>query len=75
MLDHGFEVDSNTRCIARTVKERQCSMQALKGIDRCALHAGLATAKANPGFGDPKVLEAYRRSAGRRASQPGRPRG
>ena len=60
-MDHGYETDNTKRCTARTKKERQCSLDSLKGIDYCALHAGLARAKGKPGYGDPKALDAYRR--------------
>jgi len=60
-MDHGYEVEKNKRCRSNTKKERQCTLPAVLGIDLCALHAGLARAKGKPGFGDPKVLEAYKR--------------
>jgi hypothetical protein len=72
-LDHGYETEEHTRCKARTKKERQCSLNALKGIDLCALHAGLAKAKGKPGYGDPRLLEAYKRGpAPRTPVAPGR---
>lgn len=60
-MDHGYETDLNTHCKARTKKERQCSMFALKGIDLCALHSGLAKAKGKPGYGDARALELFKR--------------
>ncbi|HLF09346.1 MAG TPA: hypothetical protein VI789_08405 [Dehalococcoidia bacterium] len=60
-MDHGYPVDNNKRCKSRTKKERQCALQAIAGIDFCALHAGLALARGKPGYGDPKALEAYKR--------------
>ena len=65
-MDHGFKVDENRRCSARTKKERQCARPALASIELCALHSGLAKAKGKPGFGDPRALEAYKRSLVRR---------
>jgi hypothetical protein len=61
-MDHGYDVDINKRCRAVTKKERQCALFALSGIDLCALHAGLATARGKPGYGDPRALEAYKRA-------------
>ena len=61
-MDHGYAVDENRRCAARTKKELQCQLPPLVGIKFCALHAGLAKAKLAPGFGDAKALEAYKRS-------------
>ena len=66
-MDHGFETDENKRCVASTQKQRQCSLPPIRGIDRCALHAGLAKAKDKIGHGDPRALEAYRRSTEKRA--------
>jgi hypothetical protein len=60
-LDHGFEVDPNKRCRATTKKQRQCSLFAVRGIELCALHAGLARAARKPGYGDTRALEAYKR--------------
>jgi hypothetical protein len=61
-MDHGYETNEQMRCVANTQKLRQCSLPPLRGIDRCALHAGLARAKSKLGYGDPKALEAYKRS-------------
>jgi hypothetical protein len=60
-MDHGYEVDPDKRCRATTKKERQCSLPAVRGIDLCALHAGLAKATRKPGYGDPRALDAYKR--------------
>jgi hypothetical protein len=73
-MDHGYEVDENKRCTAITQKQRQCSLPPSRGIERCALHAGLAKPRASAGHGDPKALEAYRRSLVSRERQPVRPR-
>ena len=64
-MDHGYEIDVNKRCRARTMKERQCTLPALAGIDLCALHAGLAKARGKPGYGDPRALDAYKRETAR----------
>jgi len=73
-MDHGFAVEVDKRCKAKTQKDRQCSLPAIKGIDLCALHSGLATAKDKPGYGDPRALEAYKRSlvTPKPAAQPAR---
>ena len=71
-MDHGFAVEVDKRCKAKTQKDRQCSLPAIKGIDLCALHSGLATAKDKPGYGDPKALEAYKRSLVKTAAQAAR---
>ena len=60
-MDHGYQVDPNKRCRATTKKERQCSLQAIMGIELCALHAGLAKSTRKPGYGDPRALDAYMR--------------
>ena len=60
-MDHGYAVDEDKRCSATSQKARPCANQALTGIDRCALHAGLARAKGAPGYGDPRALEEYKR--------------
>jgi hypothetical protein len=73
-MDHGYEVDEDRRCIARTQKQRQCSMPPIRGIDLCALHAGLAKARGSAGYGDPKALDAYKRSVAARGSRPLRER-
>jgi hypothetical protein len=65
-MDHGYEVDTDKRCAARTKKETQCRMPPLRGITLCALHSGLARAKGKPGYGDPRALDAYKRSRGSR---------
>jgi hypothetical protein len=62
-MDHGYETDEHKRCVANTQKQRQCTLPPLRGIDRCALHAGLAMAKNKVGYGDPKALAAYKRSS------------
>lgn len=73
-MDHGYETDDNKRCIATTQKQRQCSLPPIRGIDRCALHAGLAKPNGSAAHGDPRSLEAYKRSLNVRARQPARPR-
>ena len=73
-MDHGYEVNQDKRCTARTQKLRQCTMPPLKGIERCALHAGLARPKGAAGYGDPRALDAYKRSLAAKASQPLRER-
>jgi hypothetical protein len=60
-MDHGYEVDPDKRCRATTKKDRQCSLPAVRGIDLCALHAGLAKATSKRGYGDPRALDAYKR--------------
>lgn len=62
-MDHGYDTDTSKRCVAKTQKQRQCTLPPLRGIERCALHAGLAKARNKAGYGDPRALEAYRRSA------------
>ncbi len=69
-MDHGYAVDENRRCTAKTQKLKQCSMPALRGIELCALHAGLAKPRTDAAYGDPKALETYRRSLAARASRP-----
>lgn len=71
-MDHGYEVNEDRRCAARTQKQRQCSLPPLRGIDLCALHAGLARPRGSAGYGDPKALEAYKRAQAARASTGGR---
>jgi len=67
-MDHGYAVDEHKRCTATSQKARPCANQALAGIDRCALHAGLARPNGAPGYGDPRALEEYkRRVAGSRS--------
>jgi hypothetical protein len=73
-MDHGYEVDENKRCTATTQKQRQCSLPPLRGIERCALHAGLAKPNGSPEHGDPTALEAYKRSLNSRERQPARSR-
>lgn len=68
-MDHGYKVDANKKCTAKTQKERQCSMPALLTIDKCALHAGLARANTDPHQGDPKALENYKRAVERQAAR------
>ncbi|MPZ48061.1 MAG: hypothetical protein GEU75_01905 [Dehalococcoidia bacterium] len=60
-MDHGYEVDANKRCRATTKKDRPCALNALAGIDLCALHSGLAKPAGKPGYGDEKALAAYKR--------------
>lgn len=67
-MDHGYEVNEDKRCTARTQKQRQCSLPPLRGIELCALHAGLARPRNAPDYGDPKALEAYKRSLVARSS-------
>jgi hypothetical protein len=67
-MDHCYETDEHKRCVASTQKQRQCSLPPLRGIDRCALHAGLAIAKNKAGYGDPKALAAYKRSSEKTAT-------
>ncbi len=74
-LDHGYAVEADKRCSATTKKQRQCSMPALVGLSKCALHAGLARPKRDPKCGDPQALEAYKRALvqtapGRNAGRP-----
>jgi len=73
-MDHGYQVDQDKRCTAKTQKLRQCSLPPLRGIDLCALHAGLAKARGSAGYGDPKALDAYKRSLAAKASRPLRER-
>lgn len=61
-MDHGYEVDSDKRCTATTKKDRQCQLPPIRGISLCALHSGLARTRLNPRYGDPKALDAFRRS-------------
>jgi hypothetical protein len=60
-MDHGYAVDENRRCAARTKKELQCQLPPLVGIKLCALHSGLAKPKLSRDFGDAKALETYKR--------------
>jgi hypothetical protein len=60
-MDHGYAVNEDKRCAATSQKARPCANQALTGIDRCALHAGLAKPRGAPGYGDPRALEDYKR--------------
>ena len=73
-MDHGYEVNEDKRCTARTQKQRQCTMPPLRGIDLCALHAGLARPRGDAGYGDPKALETYKRALAAKASRPVRER-
>jgi len=68
-MDHGYEVDQDKRCTAKTQKQRQCTLPPLRGIELCALHAGLARPRSDSAYGDPKVLDAYRRSLAGRDSR------
>ena len=36
-------------------------LEVLKGIDLCALHSGLARARGKPDYGNPKLLEDFKR--------------
>ena len=72
-MDHGYETDTNKRCIANTQKLRQCTLPPLHGIERCALHSGLAKAKGKAGYGDPRALELYRRGIEKRGQNTKRP--
>jgi hypothetical protein len=74
MMDHGYEVNEDKRCEAMTKKERRCSMPPISGIERCALHAGLARPRGHAAYGDPKALEQYKRKLGAEATN-GRGRG
>lgn len=74
-LDHGYAVQADKRCAATTKKQRQCTLPALVGLTKCALHSGLARPKRDPMRGNPQVLEAYKRAlvqptAGRGAGRP-----
>jgi hypothetical protein len=73
-VDHGYEVNDDKRCTARTQKQRQCTLPPVRGIDMCALHAGLARPRGSVGYGDPKALDAYKRKAALKSSQPMRER-
>jgi hypothetical protein len=59
--DHGYQIDEGKRCSATTKKQRQCSMHALVGSPKCALHSGLARPKRHAAHGSPQALEAYKR--------------
>ncbi len=61
-LDHGYAVDADKRCTATTKKQRQCSLPALVGLSKCALHSGLARPKRDSRHGNPQALDAYRRA-------------
>ena len=65
ITDHGYGINENMRCAARTKKEQQCQLPAIAGIILCALHSGLARARRNPEFGDPRALEAFKRAHAR----------
>ncbi len=73
-MDHGYEVNEDKRCTAKTQKLRQCTLPPLKGIELCALHAGLARPKAASDYGDPRALDIYKRSLAAKASRPVRER-
>jgi len=73
-MDHGYEVNEDKRCTARTQKQRQCVLPPIRGIELCALHAGLARPKGSTGYGDPKALDAYKRMLASKASRPVRER-
>jgi hypothetical protein len=60
--DHGYQVDEDRRCIATTKKQRQCTMHALIGSPKCALHSGLARPRRDAAHGNPQALEAFKRS-------------
>ena len=74
-MDHGYEVNEDKRCTAKTQKQRQCTLPPIRGIDLCALHAGLARPRAATDYGDPKALDAYKRALGAKVSGLARPRG
>jgi hypothetical protein len=61
-LDHGYAVQANKRCSATTKKLRQCSLPALVGLTKCALHSGLARPKRDPLRGNAQALEAHKRA-------------
>jgi len=71
--DHGYKVDEDKRCTATTKKQKQCSMNALVGSPKCALHSGLARPNRDSGHGNPQALEAFKRSL-LRGEQPSRGR-
>jgi hypothetical protein len=73
-MDHGYQVNEDKRCTAKTQKLRQCTLPPLVGIELCALHAGLARPKGAAGYGDPKALDAYKRMLAAKASRPARER-
>ena len=73
-MDHGYEVNEDKRCTARTQKQRQCTLPPLRGIELCALHAGLAKPKGAAGYGDRKALDLYKRTMAAKASRPVRER-
>jgi hypothetical protein len=68
-MDHGYPVNEEKRCIARTQKQRQCSLPPLLGIEMCALHAGLARPRNSTTYGDPRALETYKRTLAARSTQ------
>ena len=59
-MDHGYAIDKDRRCAARTKKERQCQLPPIAGISVCALHSGLARARLSSDFGDPRALAAFK---------------
>jgi hypothetical protein len=61
ITDHGYQVDEDRRCAATTVKQRPCSMHALVGSPKCALHSGLAKPKRDAAYGSPQALDAFKR--------------
>jgi hypothetical protein len=61
-MDHGYQVDADRRCTATTKKQRQCSMPALVGSPKCALHSGLAKPKRDFAHGSPQALESFKRT-------------
>jgi hypothetical protein len=69
--DHGYPVDEQRRCSATTKKQRPCSMPALVGLSKCALHSGLARPRRDAHYGDPQALEAYKRAQGQASSARG----
>jgi hypothetical protein len=70
-LDHGYAVDEQKRCSATTKKQKQCTQHALAGLQKCALHAGLAKPRRDSHYGDPQALEAYKRALVQPASARG----
>jgi hypothetical protein len=61
MLDHGYDVNEDKRCEATTKKQRRCTLPPISGIDRCALHSGLARPRSDAGYGGRKALDEYKR--------------
>jgi hypothetical protein len=68
--DHGYQVDDGKRCTAVTKKQKQCEMHALAGLQKCALHSGLARPNHDASQGNPQALEAFKRSLARDDQSP-----